>query len=296
MPHISKSQLEELMCCAKLYEYTRFKGLETKDNLHAMLGGTYHHTLEAFFREKLAKGTNRTPEQCADEFGTEFDKRIKEAKDAESLEPVTDEEIGAIKDKGIGLVKAYHPYAALIDPLAVEQQFELSIPGHDWTLYGYIDLVYKSYVVDGGGKPVLDVNGEKKWVPVVVDHKTTGSSPYDAKSPGRREEWLRVTQFSHEVAMYVLAYRVKFGGQEDRFEYHWAIKTKEPRIMVTPVKVGDTQLRWFMDLAVEQVERIKRGFFERNLTSWKHSPSCPAWRLCHGLVDEPEKKGTIKLV
>jgi hypothetical protein len=296
VPHISKSQLEELMSCPKLYWYTRYQGVETKDSLGAVLGGSYHKVWEQFFKRKKSTGRNLELDWCLDTFRDEFRARVSEGVGNGTLE-LEEGEDGQQLDTGVGLVKAYYPYAEQLEPIAVEQKYELSIPGHEWTLYGYIDLAYRSYLVDEQQRPVMGDDGQQLWVPVVVDHKTTGSSPYDEKKPERYGEWARLNQFSHEAIGYALAFRVLFGRQEDRFEYHWAVKLKEPKIMVTPLRFTDVHINWYMDLAVEQVERIKRGFFERNVTSWKHSPRlCPAWDLCHGVVPSNQKKGQIKLV
>lgn len=296
MPHISKSQLEELMTCPKLYWYTRYEGIEVKDSLGATLGGSYHRAWEQFFKHKKRTEANRPLEWCLDIFRDEFQTRVKEAVGNGTL-GFGEGEDGQQLDLGIGLVKAYYPYAEQIEPVVVEQKYELSIPGHDWTLYGYIDLAYKSYLVDEKQQPLMGEDGQRLWVPVVVDHKTTGSSPYDEKKPERYDEWARVNQFSHEAIGYSLAFRVLFGRQEDRFEYHWAVKLKEPKVMVTPLRFTDVHINWYMDLAVEQIERIKRGFFERNVTSWKHAPKlCPAWELCHGIVPVTDGRGRITLV
>jgi len=296
MPHVSKSQLNQLMTCPKLYWYERIEGVESKTGIGALLGGAYHAVWEQFFTHKMTRGENQAIEWAADIFATEFSRRVSEAVEAGNFD-YDEKEYGENKDTGIRCVEAYHPFAVKFDPLFVEKQFELSIPGHDWTLFGYIDFAYKSWLVDPQGDPLLDDEGEPRWVPVVVDHKTAGSSPYDPGKEGRYDAWLSDNQFSHEAIIYALAYRVLFGQNEDRFEYHTAVKTKVAKVLISPIKVGDLQINWFLDLAIEQIEKIKRGYFERNTNAWLHSPKwCPAWDQCHGIPKAPGEQGVLKVV
>lgn len=293
MPHISKSQLNELMECPRLYEYTRLLGVPSADSLAGILGTSYHYVWQEFFKFKKSHQKNLSLEWCLDIMRDKFRVEVLEAENLQCEPPEDD----LVLDQGIALVKAYLPFAEEIEPLDVEKKYELSIPGlKDWTIQGYIDLIYKSYLMDGS-LSVLDDNGQHMWVPVVVDHKTAGSSPYDVQKEERRQAWTAANLWSHEAIGYALAFRVMSGMVEDRFEYHTAVKTKEPKIIISPLKIGDAQINWYLDLAVEQIERRKRGFFERNVNSWRHEPGkCPAWDLCHGIVPEPENRSKLKVV
>lgn len=276
MPHISKSSLLDRGECGYAWYCDHVLKLQGKDSLGMILGGVYHETIGMFFREKL-KSKETEEKVCLDFFESMFNDRVKQSVGGGSL-TFDEGEDKKFRDDGCRLVRAYLPYAKAIEPIAVEQKFELSIPGEpEWTVYGYIDLV-----------------GRRDGKTLVIDHKTGGSSPYKiddrdlAGTDERRVNWVSQVLWSPEVACYVLAYRVVYGKEEDAFEYHWAIKTKDARILPTPVKIGDAQISWFLDLALDAIQGIKMGRFERNTSSnWCSPRGCAYWAYCHKIVVLP---------
>ncbi len=286
MPHISKSQLESLMMCPKLYEYERFGGIVPKDSLALTIGGSYHKVWQDFFRHKMGHVKQHELKWCQEYASKAVKAEVADRKAKGTLESYSESEYGETIDQVVKLTTAYYPFAQAIDPIAVERHYELSIPCSDWTVDGWIDLIYKSYVMSKG-QPVLDEHGEPSWVAVVVDHKTASSSPYDPANTDRRLVWRAINEWSFEAIGYALAYRIMYGQHEDRFEYHYAVKTKEAKILVASVPpIDDAKISWYFDVAIEAIETIKRGHFPRNFTGWKHTPSqCPAWNQCHGIVE-----------
>ena len=285
MPHISKSSLLSWGECRFAWYCNRVLGLPGKDSLGMILGGVYHETQKMFFDEKL-KRKEITEQACRDFFEAVFKDRVASSckQDVLTFDAGDDTKF---RDDGLRLVEKYYPYAVTIEPIAVERQFELSIPGEsDWTVYGFIDLI-----------------GVRDGRRVVIDHKTTKSSPYkrDDKDPSgtedRRVNWVSEVLWSPEVACYVLAQRVLYGIEEDVFEYHWAIKTKKPEILITPVKIGDRQLSWFLDVALSTIRGIKQQQWDKNpSSSWCSPNGCAYWEVCHGIVEGPKVKGKIAIV
>ena len=286
MPHISKSSLLSWGECRFAWYCDRVLGLPGKDSLGMILGGAYHETQKKFFDEKL-KRKEISEKECVSFFESLFRDRVNDSlkKGALSFDAGSDQKF---RDDGLLLIEKYYPYAVSIEPIAVEKEFELSIPGEpDWTVFGYIDLI-----------------GRRDGRRIVVDHKTTKSSPYkiDAKDPDgtedRRVNWASEVLWSPEVSCYVLAHRVLYGIEEDVFEYHWAIKTKKPEILITPVKVGDQQLSWFLDVALSTIRGIKQQQWDKNPASrWCSPTGCAFWGQCHSISPLPKTaKGRVAIV
>lgn len=284
--HISKSSLLGKGDCAYSWYCSHILNLPGKSSIGLIFGGSFHKAMEDFYKAKM-KSKILELDECQSLYEKAFNERVEKDLRSKLLEFEKGDDVEAI-EKGKLLVAKYLPFTADYDPVAVEKQFELSVPGVDWTIFGYIDLIAKR----------ISANGR-----VVVDLKTGSSSPYkiDDKKADETEEkrinWLNEILWSPEVACYVLAHRVVFGVTEDAFEYHHMIKTKEPKILVTPVKVGDTQIDFFMKMAVDAVKSIQMGIFERNTSSnWCSPKGCAYWDVCHGISPEPVTKSMIKIV
>ena len=287
MPHISKSSLLSWGECRFAWYCDRVLGLPGKDSLGMILGGSYHETQKKFFEEKL-KRKEITEQECKAFFEALFKNRVADAVKKDVLTFDAGEDTKSM-DSGVLLVEKYYPYAVAIEPIAIEKEFELSIPGEpDWTVYGFIDLIAKR-------------DGRR----VVIDHKTTSSSPYkiDEKDADgteeRRVNFVSEVLWSPEVACYVLAQRVLYGIEEDAFEYHWAIKTKKSNVLITPVKIGDQQLSWFLDLALSTIRGIKQQQWDKNpSSSWCSPKGCAHWDHCHGLtqLQSTQPRGRIEIV
>lgn len=101
-----------------------------------ILGKASHAALGQHYSVKLESGEGLCAEALLDEFSTDWDSRV----DGEEVDWGTDT-AGELKDSGAGALAVHHRLVApAIEPVAVERGFELSWPGVDWRLTGFIDL------------------------------------------------------------------------------------------------------------------------------------------------------------
>jgi hypothetical protein len=251
-----------------------------KESLGGIMGWVFHD-VQAWLQKERIAGHKPSVMDCVKMCDVVFNAKVRESWDNKVLEASQDQ-VKSCRGELEGLVKVFFPYAESIKPVAVEQKFEIVLPGlPDWTLYGYIDLIEE---VDGGHN--------------VVDYKTVGSSPYkeDAKdekgTEERRLNYVSEAMWNPEVACYCLGYRVLYGKPENEFVYYNAVKLKTPKVMPVRVKVTDAQINWFLGLAIDMVKSIQNGLHEKRTNGNFCSPKgCEYWDFCHGISKEKAGSG-----
>jgi hypothetical protein len=101
-----------------------------------ILGKACHAALAQHYGHQLESGEGLSTADVLDEFSTDWDARVGEGE----VDWGTDTP-GPLKDAGAGALGLYHTrLAPAITPVAVEREFELSWPGVEWALTGWIDL------------------------------------------------------------------------------------------------------------------------------------------------------------
>lgn len=296
MKHISKSSLLSRMDCAFAWYCDRVLKMPDKESVGAIVGGTFHEVQKAF--QEIRMGGKEAPDLtwCKKLGKTIYDAKIKAtepARDADgnavtpgtlsaSMEDVAD----GLKQV-VGLIDVFYPYALQIQPVALEKEFEIQLPGTEWSVYGYIDVIEKTEALAHR----------------VSDYKTAGSSPYkdDPKDPSGNEErrinFVSEALWSPEVACYSLAYQVLYGQLPSEFMYWNVIKLKTPKVMPVSVHVTDAQISWFLNLATDMIRSIENGLHERRTTcQWCSPKGCAFWNHCHGVVDLPVGSGKFVVV
>src|SRR6185437_3432804 len=89
------------------------------------------------FGHLLESGDGLTADDVLDEFSSQFDGQI--AREAEVN--WQGEQPGPLKDAGVAALRIYHAaIAPSVEPMSVERKFELTWPGVEWGLTGYLDL------------------------------------------------------------------------------------------------------------------------------------------------------------
>jgi len=288
LPRISKSSLLERMGCPFAWYCNRVLKMPGKDSLGMIVGTSFHEAEEWFQSERMANRVHSL-EECKRQCRAVFNGKVRESWKANLLE-ASREQVNEARGQVLGLVEVFHPYALGLKPVAVEQEFSISLPGlPEWSIFGYIDAICEAE----------DAPGQH----VVVDYKTAASSPYkeDGKDPKgtdeRRLNYVSEVLWNPEVACYCLGYRALFGKREHEFMYYYAVKTKKPKVMPVRVKVTDDQIDWFLKLAVDYVRGIMTDIHERRTDGWSCSPKgCSYWDFCHGILDKPKRAGQLIVV
>lgn len=288
MRHISKSSLLARSDCPFAWHCERDLGMEGKESIGFITGSAFHEVQRMLQEEKMKSKNAPTLKWAQDLCKVTFEGKLREAQKDGKLDVTEDQIANALKDC-LGLIGAFQPYAEAISPVAVEREFDIALPGTEWSLYGFIDLICDS--------PLAGLHD-------VCDYKTVASSPYkeDEKdergTEERRINYVTEVQWNLEVACYALGYRVLYGKTENEFVYWYAVKTKKPKVIPVRVKVTDAQIDYFLRCAVDMVKGIENGLHERRTNSnWCTPKGCPHWNFCHGIPERtPAASGQFMIV
>lgn len=134
--YLSLSSLRLFMQCPERWR-RRYLDKELEPPSGKMiLGGAAGAALAQNFGHQLESGEALCTEAVLDEFASEWEDRCgREEVDWRQDLP------GELKDSGVGALSIYHRLIApTIAPVSVEREFELSWPGVQWKLTGFIDL------------------------------------------------------------------------------------------------------------------------------------------------------------
>jgi len=157
-----------------------------------------------------------------------------------------DKQPGALKDEGLRLVRTYQrDRAPYVMPSAVEQEHRGVIDG--FPFIGIIDLI--------------KTNG------VVVDHKMAARA-YNLDDVAKD---IQPTSYAFLL------------GQPIEFEFHVAVKTKEPHVDIMPTVRDDDDIDWWVQMVAAIYAQMKTGIAPPNPNGWHCGPRfCGYWDICRG--------------
>jgi len=251
--HISPSQLGTWRRCPKQWEYRYIEGIKSPPSGSLVLGGAYHKALEASFRHKLEHEEDAPIELAHDTFSQEWEKvvtgRVMEDQhrevEVESIE-WEGKDPGVIKDMGHGMVGAYMlGTAPSVWPLEVEKWVDVVIADIPFRMR--VDLITQDLII--------------------VDHKTAGRK----KSQADMDREL-------QPAAYMLGLRTLVP-----FEFHVALKYKNPTVQIVRVAKSPRDLVWFVEMAKTTFKAMNSGICPPNDTGWWCSEKyCGYHAMCKG--------------
>lgn len=172
------------------------------------------------FGQQAETGVGYSTEQLLDEFDAVWTERgQREEIDYEGEEP------GRLKDSAIRTLRLYHKaIAPTITPISAEREFELSWPGVDWKLTGYIDLE----------------TIENR----IVDHKMTA------------KRWGEPKVHAALQPTVLLAARQAEGNPADGFDYHLLVRTQNPQVPVMPAQRSQQRIEALTSLVFSLARQI----------------------------------------
>lgn len=134
--HLSLSSLRLFAQCPEKWR-RRYLEREYEPPSGKMLLGSAAGAAESqHYATVIESGEGFTVEQVVDEFDAEWEDRTSR----ENVDWGNDTP-GTLKDSGIRALESYHLHVApQVVPVAVERQFELSWPGVDWNVVGFLDI------------------------------------------------------------------------------------------------------------------------------------------------------------
>lgn len=236
--HLSASALKQWFRCREQFRRRRILG-EKEPPAGAIVWGTAHHAaLEQNWLQKVESHADLPGEELATIFAARVDEEVERAggstevdwgksKEWRSKEPRVAH--AEVKDRGVALVRlAREQVTPRVQPLTVEQPFQVHIPGTDVPLVGYIDI--DALIADPLAQLERAVNGQ----PIEQLDPLARRETIDQKTAGR-------AGISNESRFQAYTYQL---ARPQPVGFHLALKTKSGRVL-TP----DDDPAYLVDLA-----------------------------------------------
>lgn len=193
--YISASAIAKFLQCPLAYKYIYVDTpIRLPWNMYAWYGDAIHKSLDFNYRQKIKSRKDRDRDEVIDFFKTQFKKSI-----AWMPAPTFQPNAAIILENDwIEMLERYMiDMAPKIQPMAIEQEFELYLESV-WTyVKWYIDLITE----DG----------------YIVDHKTCSQSTH--------RKWNdKAVQSNYQLTMYSLAYRKMFKKAEKGVQIHKLVR------------------------------------------------------------------------
>jgi len=141
--HISVTQIKMFLRCSLQYKFRYLDGMKNPPVGAIILGRSIHQGLEENYKQKKETKVDLPINKVLEMYASFFD-------GAEKKEEINwkGELPGSIKDSGVGLIKVYQQeISPTIQPIAVEEEFNLGFENVPYTLKGYLDLVDQNRVI-----------------------------------------------------------------------------------------------------------------------------------------------------
>jgi len=232
LEYISASRLKSFHTCRLQWYFRYIEQLPGKSSPSLLVGKVVHAVLQAWNLARW-RGEDCSIERMELVFDASW---IQECEEAAMIWKTSEEEA---KEKAGALSILRHylthtPIPQAEKPEAVEVRVERDLDAHGLPpLLGIIDLVR------GGGR--------------IVDFKTSARSP---------DSFMATHQNEIQLGCYALLYREATGQTESGFELHHLIKTKEPKLIVTPMSPMTTdQIRRLVRIMESYVQGIEAEDF-----------------------------------
>ena len=245
--HLSVSQINTYLRCPLQYYFSYIREIKNPPKAAMMLGSSVHKALEYNYKQKIKSGKDLKPADVMECYDEEFNKR---GLDVEWKEEKEKKEV--FKDQGLRLLEKYQiEVAPTIQPLMVEQKYEIQLEGLGKTFMGFLDLVDTKFVI--------------------TDHKTTARTPSDISA-----------DHNLQLIGYSMLYRAENKEQEAKSRIHYLIKTKEPKIMAIDKKVTKKEIDRFL----RTVSSVAKAISDENFYPNPHNfmcteTGCGYWDICH---------------
>ena len=256
LDHISHSQIQMLLKCGIQWEFRYLKNKIVPPGASLVRGKCGHKSLEFNFMQKVVSKEDLPVSMVKDFFSDEWESSKFQIawteKDLDGKSPKV--ATAKFKDSGIQLVEKFHEeQSPVIQPVTVEEKFEVPFEGDYPSLVGVIDRVDEGEEI-----------GEVKFA---------GKSPQkdDAKT-------------DIQLTIYDAAYRVMHGHPPKKLKKEFAIATKEAKTMVLeePPR-DDATVNRLLNRLLVSMQCLKSGIFVPAPQGawWCSANWCGYWDQCN---------------
>lgn len=136
--HFSPSQLNTAEMCGHRYKLRYIDGIKVMPNFAVIIGGTVAKTSETDYRNKMEQGELLPGDDIMDLARDTMKRKIEAEEDIQRDDGETD---GQAIDRAVTLASHHHhALAPMIEPVSVERQVEIAVPGLP-NILGYVDVI-----------------------------------------------------------------------------------------------------------------------------------------------------------
>jgi len=244
--HLSASQINTYLRCPMQYYYRYTRDLKLPPKSVLTLGSSVHAGIAHNYSQKKKSKRDLKIKTILDVYSQSFDLGAKETEWKE------DEKPGKVKDQGVDLLNVYHEnISPKIQPMEVEQKYEVDFPNVDYTFLGYIDLI-----------------DDKKRI---IDHKTIARTPSSIGSDHRLQ-----------LTGYALAYRASTGKKERAVRADYMVKNCTAKTVSIEEKIKEGDINRLLKLMAYVAKAIKEKLFYPQPHNFMCSAkNCGYWEICH---------------
>lgn len=245
--HLSVSQINTYLRCPLQYYFRYVRGIIIPPKAVLVLGGSVHKALEHNYRQKVKSHKDLKVKEVLECFDQAFKDREKEVEWKKETEKKEE-----FKSQGMKLLEKYQEeIAPTIQPLIVEQKYEIRLEGLNQTFLAFLDLIDMAKVIN--------------------DHKTTMRTPSFISS-----------DHNIQLIAYSMVYRTETEEIELKSRVHYLVKTKEPKIVALEKKVSNREIQRFL----KTVSSVAKAINEENFYPNPHNfmctnTGCGYWDICH---------------
>lgn len=265
----SKTKLLALDTCAYKFFRAYVLGERRPPTAAMAFGNAWDGMADGYYREKAETGIDRPAHDAQELWREAFEQEACQIGD-------WSDDMASMIDEGAELALRWHPIAETVQPLAVQVPFSIELPGPDqpvFRLTGKIDQIVRS-TREPGDAPVFG-----------IDDKTT------SRRWSERELWSSLDALSYTIGirhgLHFKAQQVDAAGNR-LFEYHVAVRLKEPVMQRLQRPVSDADVDGFMRYVILQRQRVIDSYRSGTWTPNRKSFLCSR-RWC-GWWEECEKE------
>lgn len=253
LAHLSVSSMRLFLTCPEKWRRRYVEGEYEPVGPAAILGSAVGRAEGTSYQEQIDSGLPLPAADVLDAFSAEWELELEQRGDRGGIQ-WEDEKPGKVKDSGARVLGLYHrTVAPQIKPAAVEQRFNVGLPGVDWTFTGYRDL----------------------------DELSGDVSDFKVRSPGKGVVSTEEAAGDLQVTGYLFSRRAEVqAGLAPRlgdFNFHNFVRGSElaPRnVLVTPAARTEQQLDSFLALLYRVAAEIN---WRTEHDVW-HGPAPGSWQ------------------
>lgn len=148
--HLSPSALKTYMRCRESFR-RKYLTKDSEPSTHYFVwGGAHNAALVDFnFQQKITTGIDAPIDEVQEAFAAAVDRKTDAEGGDGGINWGKEMSRAKVKDAGVELVRAYMTIAApAVQPTAVEQRFDITVPGVPVPVMGYIDVVTESRLLE----------------------------------------------------------------------------------------------------------------------------------------------------